>query len=388
MNPVPVTPNEPIRADGVWLVVSGNMPAPAAMALQLLGPGGPPSLDVSAAWNAPAPGLDVTSFYNGPLGGPGNYYVFVRDTQIGGGDGSEWQIQMRVGDTAAQCLACVACSPFSFGGVTTAVTQGECGIAVSWDTATGTGAMHYDLYRDGVLYQANLAATSYLDTVLWGSSHSYWVEARDDCPSTVPVTNAASAAVSPLDPAAPLISGIPTASYNGALNGDCAVVVGAVTQSVCAPIVLWEVLRDGLPDFSGPADPFPYSAVAPGNGSYVYSVRVTDAAGNSATSAAAPVVVNNCDPPVACLHRVPAPDLAAFNAAKPTGYFHVPPNPGDNHVDDPTPLCPFAPGDRIAGILGNGVAMTFYDLNRGATDLRLRKDTPAGNTDVVFTFTP
>jgi len=376
---------EPIRVEQAQLWVGGTQPDPADVRLRLVGPGGGPGIDVSAAWNL---NQDITAFYNDPAqGGPGPYTLYARDAAPGGGDGNVWSFQIQVIDTVADCNPCAECTPFDFTGRTAAFPEGECTLRVNWPPGSGQGTVTYNLYRDGGLLQTGLTAPTFLDApVAWGETHRYQALCSDDCPTTIPTFNLESPEATAGDPVGPDLPGPPATAYDGTVNGDCTVTVDTAWSADCAPVALFEVLRDGAPVHASASDPFPHPDTAPADGGYVYAVRLTDEAGNVSVSPAAPVVaVDNCDPPEVCLHVLIVADLEAFNAAKPAGYFLVPPGPGDMHLDVPPAACPFASGDRVA--LTGGVPLTLYDVNRAARDLAVTNATASGSAELIFTFT-
>ena len=78
---------------------------------------------------------------------------------------TSWTVDTTPPTTPAN-LAATATSPFT--------------VALTWSAASDNlGVTGYDLYRDGELYQALGAVTSYTDSVLGSSTHQYAVRARD-----------------------------------------------------------------------------------------------------------------------------------------------------------------------------------------------------------------
>lgn len=385
MYPDVLSTPESLRVELAELLVTGDQPDPADINLRLVPPGGGPGIDVSPAWNS---NLDITDIYNDPgSGGPGFWTLYVQDLVRDGGEGNVFTFQINVRDVIAECHECRACIPQSAPGPIAAFAEDECALRVNWNPGEGEAPLAFDLYRDGAMIASGITDTTYLDTnLVFGDPYVYRVEASDSCPSGTTLSSGNSAPGIPGDRVPPTFGGPPSATYDGSIPENCEVMVNIDYSSRCTPIGRYEILRDGVYVKSTGVDPFPWTDLAPGNGNYTYEVHLTDVVGNLGTSPpSAPVVVDNCVLPDICLYVMEVADLAAFNQDKPTGYFHMPREVGEQPLDTAPFTCPFASGDRLALNPGNA-PLTFYAIDRNARDFAVRRD--GFNEELEITFTP
>jgi len=177
------------------------------------------------------------------------------------------------------------------------VPQGDCGLRVEWDPATGgSGGIVYDLYRHtstpvplapAHLVASGLTDASYLDGVAWGSDYAYRVVARDSCavpgPQAEPNGGGDSLLQAPVDTTPPLFDGV---TEVGEASPCSMVVQWDETTAVdrCSGLSHYSIYRDSGTahaggTLAGGATSPPWEDTPPGSGVWTYVVRAVNGAG-------------------------------------------------------------------------------------------------------------
>ncbi|WP_238011712.1 DUF4832 domain-containing protein [Dactylosporangium sp. AC04546] len=187
-----------------------------------------------------------------------------------------------VGSCTADCVAPTAPALTVTGSTSSSVS-------LSWSGATdNVGVTGYAVYRDGVL-RTTVTGTSYTDTGVPAGSHTYTVRARDAAGNESAASNAVTVGVGCTDCAAPSTPG--GLAVTATTPTSIALSWTASTDNV--GVTGYQVYRDGVLRTTVTGTSYTDTGLAAG--SYTYTVRARDAAGNL-SPASAPVTAATAPP--------------------------------------------------------------------------------------------
>jgi cytochrome c peroxidase len=241
-----------------------------------------------------AGGVQVQAPVNSDFAPPGYYMLFLVN-EAGVPSTARF---MRFPAPYEDLIAPTAPSGLTAGGATAG------SVSLSWQAATDNVGIHrYEIHRSvtpafvpsAATLRAQATTTNFTDSVLVAGTYHYAVVAIDAAGNSSPASNVVAVAVTS-DTTAPIVS-IASPAAGATVSGTITVTASATDNVGVAGV---QLRVDGIS--IGPEDTvapyaFSWTTTAAASGTHVLTVVARDAAGNTATSPAANVVVANTAPP-------------------------------------------------------------------------------------------